>query len=77
MSEQNKNKKTSRRVFWTRVACLILAAVMIGSVCYLAIQLIIDSIKEKKEHEGHSHAGLDPTVCYYTEALTDTSEDSL
>ena len=46
MSE--KNKKVSKRVFWTRVLCLVLALIMIGSVCYLAVQLIIDSVKEKR-----------------------------
>lgn len=69
MSEKNQNKKVSKRVFWTRTLCLVLALIMIGSVCYLAVQLIIEAAVEKKEHEGHSHADL-----AYTE-LFDTSDN--
>ncbi len=74
MSEKKQSKKISKRVFWTRVACLILAAVMIGSVCYLAIQLIVEAALEKKEHEGHNHATL-----VYTEYLNadDTENEVL
>ena len=57
MSE-NKNKKVSKRVLWTRILCLVLAFIMIGSVCYLAIQLIVEAAMEKKEHEGHDHASI-------------------
>lgn len=48
MSE--KNKKVSKRVFWTRIVCLALALIMIGSVCYLAIQLIFEASLEKKQN---------------------------
>ena len=73
MSE--KNKKVSKRVFWTRVLCLVLALIMIGSVCYLAVQLIIDSVKEKKEHEGHDHASIAQT--HSAEYFEDTNGDAV
>ena len=62
MSE--KNKKISKRVFWTRVLCLVLALIMIGSVCYLAVELIIDAVREKKALEKNDHASL-AQICFF------------
>ncbi len=70
MSEY-KNKKVQKRVLLTRMLCLILALIMIGSVCYLAIQLIVEAALEKKEHEGHNHARIAYTECLSTALRTE------
>lgn len=72
MSEKNQNKKVSKRVLWTRIMCLVLALIMIGSVCYLAIELVVDAIREKNAHEGHDHASL-----AYTELFNESENEVL
>ena len=52
---KNNNSSVSATKLWTRILCGILAVLMVGSVAYLAIQLITESVnnaiaeKEKAE----------------------------
>ena len=48
MANNNKPRISGAKL-WTRILCGILAALMVGSVAYLAIQLISESIIEEKE----------------------------
>ena len=48
MSENNTSKSAARKKLLVRIVCGILAFLMVGSVAYLAIQLILDTIAEKK-----------------------------
>ena len=52
MSANNKNKKESKSKIGVRILCIVLAALMVGSVAYLAIQLIFEGIASKKEDEN-------------------------
>jgi len=44
----NNKKHVSAAKLWTRILCIILAVLMVGSVAYLAIQLISESISEAR-----------------------------
>lgn len=48
MAENNISKSAARKKLLVRIVCAFLALIMIGSVAYLAIQLILDTIAEKK-----------------------------
>ena len=36
-----KNKREKRKVFWTRVVCIVLAALMISSIMYYTIAFLL------------------------------------
>lgn len=35
-----KNKREKRKVFWTRVVCIVLAALMVASIMYYTIAFL-------------------------------------
>lgn len=43
----NDKKPTSKKRLWIRILCAFLAFLMIGSVAFLAIELILDEINSK------------------------------
>ena len=43
----NDKKPTSKNQLWIRILCAFLAFLMIGSVAFLAIELILDEINSK------------------------------
>ncbi len=43
----NGKKPTSKKQLWIRILCAFLAFLMIGSVAFLAIELILDEINSK------------------------------
>jgi hypothetical protein len=44
----NSKQHISKSKLWTRILCIILAVLMVGSVAYLAVTLIIDTIRSGK-----------------------------
>ena len=49
--EKNNKSKTSKKVIWTRILCIFLAFLMVGSVAYLSVQLIVESVKTAKAEQ--------------------------
>ncbi len=59
MNDKKDKKPLSKKVFWTRVMCIFLAVLMIGSLMFLAIQLIVEEIEQSKSNKVENY---DPTI---------------
>ncbi len=52
MNDRNDKRPTPKRVIWTRILCGFLAFLMIGSLAFLAIELILDESNDQKKADA-------------------------